>query len=597
MLSIQRLNLTNFRSWEKVTIDFKPGITVINGRNGSGKTSLRMGLQYGLTGNIEKLTAKDIIREGTNNFKVEVETSIGKIIRSKGKNSFVDKEGAKRSIRDLSVLNTLRKIAPFIFLTPETSQFIDLTEAKRKELLSSLIEEIKIFKHDCYAKAREIKAHIDEKIVYLDSKIEVLSVQKMEVEDNLQSTTALLEKETEKLKKAEALKKVGRPMTEKEYYKTKKRIASLKAKCKELENKLRATELKEKSITSKLESITSYTVEIELEKNKIAGFEASIRDKENLLSGAYAKCPNCLEELVCANCSEKIVADKALLNKTKKEIVSLNGLLKASRKKVENLEKVWRKEKAKASKLDKVLNSLRETRDSLEEKLKTLQISIPELETAVEEYEKWQRAVEYLEKFSNKSLVKSLREKVKVLKKKDKKLKTELERIKRQRRILHNLSKDFNLLTSIYSTSLPELYYREFLQKFSKCVNMFANYLGGMSIIFQDIGDKLLTFIDGREYRKASTGEKQRAKIATTLGFSVLYTHADTIVFDEVFDLGLDEDGISALCVILQSVLKNIFSKIIIITHNKRLLEELQYDNLFLIEKDENSKTSTLITP
>ncbi|MDY6765256.1 MAG: AAA family ATPase, partial [Halobacteria archaeon] len=39
-MKFESLDLTNFRCYEDAHLDFTPGVTVIQGRNGSGKTSL-----------------------------------------------------------------------------------------------------------------------------------------------------------------------------------------------------------------------------------------------------------------------------------------------------------------------------------------------------------------------------------------------------------------------------------------------------------------------------------------------------------------------------------------------------------------------------
>ena len=47
---VTRLRLRDFRSYERTDVEFGPGLTVIHGRNGAGKTNLLEALYFGCTG-------------------------------------------------------------------------------------------------------------------------------------------------------------------------------------------------------------------------------------------------------------------------------------------------------------------------------------------------------------------------------------------------------------------------------------------------------------------------------------------------------------------------------------------------------------------
>ena len=49
---IKSVNLSNIRSHTSSHVEFKPGINVIIGNTGSGKSSILMGIEYALFGKI-----------------------------------------------------------------------------------------------------------------------------------------------------------------------------------------------------------------------------------------------------------------------------------------------------------------------------------------------------------------------------------------------------------------------------------------------------------------------------------------------------------------------------------------------------------------
>ena len=69
---IERLELRNWRAFDHVTIDFQPGTTFLVAPNGVGKTSLLLGLTWGLFGDHSKVNASSCVRVGHNNAEVAV---------------------------------------------------------------------------------------------------------------------------------------------------------------------------------------------------------------------------------------------------------------------------------------------------------------------------------------------------------------------------------------------------------------------------------------------------------------------------------------------------------------------------------------------
>src|SRR3954463_11564518 len=73
---VTRLRLRDFRSYATAEIALGPGLTVVHGRNGAGKTNLLEGLYFGLTSRSCRTTnEREVVRFGESAARVEVEVS------------------------------------------------------------------------------------------------------------------------------------------------------------------------------------------------------------------------------------------------------------------------------------------------------------------------------------------------------------------------------------------------------------------------------------------------------------------------------------------------------------------------------------------
>lgn len=73
-MQLKRLKLTSFRNYSSAEVDFQPGITLILGGNGAGKTSLLEAAQYSVCGRSFR-TSRDgeLVRMGEGWFRIEAE--------------------------------------------------------------------------------------------------------------------------------------------------------------------------------------------------------------------------------------------------------------------------------------------------------------------------------------------------------------------------------------------------------------------------------------------------------------------------------------------------------------------------------------------
>src|SRR5215210_7109617 len=72
---VAQLRLRDFRGYASAEVALGPGLTVVHGRNGAGKTNLLEGLYFGLTARSCRTTnEREVVRFGESAARVEVET-------------------------------------------------------------------------------------------------------------------------------------------------------------------------------------------------------------------------------------------------------------------------------------------------------------------------------------------------------------------------------------------------------------------------------------------------------------------------------------------------------------------------------------------
>src|SRR4051794_41459347 len=73
-MRVTRLRLRDFRSYAAAELALGPGLTVVHGRNGAGKTNLLEGLYFGLTGrSCRTSNEREVVRMGARVARVELE--------------------------------------------------------------------------------------------------------------------------------------------------------------------------------------------------------------------------------------------------------------------------------------------------------------------------------------------------------------------------------------------------------------------------------------------------------------------------------------------------------------------------------------------
>ena len=80
MSTVLRLRLRDFRTYASQEVALGPGLTVVHGRNGAGKTNLLEGLYFGCTGrSCRTSNEREVVRFDAQAARVEVDTDEAKL--------------------------------------------------------------------------------------------------------------------------------------------------------------------------------------------------------------------------------------------------------------------------------------------------------------------------------------------------------------------------------------------------------------------------------------------------------------------------------------------------------------------------------------
>lgn len=130
---IKKLNLRNFRNYEKQEIEFQPGLNIIIGNNAQGKTNLLESLVIlSLTKSYRILNDQDLIRNGKEHSEIscyfmdEKEKRIDVVIHQNGKTLMINKNICKKSSEFIGLLNVV------LFSPDDLSLFNDSPRTRRK---------------------------------------------------------------------------------------------------------------------------------------------------------------------------------------------------------------------------------------------------------------------------------------------------------------------------------------------------------------------------------------------------------------------------------------------------------------------------------
>lgn len=136
---ISRLALDSFRSWSHVVVDFEPGVTVLVGRNGIGKTNIVEAIEFLASGASHRASAsKYLVQRGAT--KATVRANVAHDATSRTLELTIPSRGAVRSRVDSAQAGYFRDIAGMVtavVFSPRDQQIVAGDPAQRRAFLDS----------------------------------------------------------------------------------------------------------------------------------------------------------------------------------------------------------------------------------------------------------------------------------------------------------------------------------------------------------------------------------------------------------------------------------------------------------------------------
>ncbi len=136
---ISRLALDHFRSWEHCLLDFTPGVTILQGANGLGKTNIVEAIEFLATGSshrasssaplVERGFDRATIRANVNGETAGHVTTYEATIRAKGANRARVNGGPSLYLRD--IIGDI----PLVAFTPDDQRLVSADPSERRRFL------------------------------------------------------------------------------------------------------------------------------------------------------------------------------------------------------------------------------------------------------------------------------------------------------------------------------------------------------------------------------------------------------------------------------------------------------------------------------
>ena len=137
---VSRLALDHFRSWDHCLLDLAPGVTILQGANGLGKTNIVEALEVLATGSSHRATSslplvqrghtQATIRANVSDEPDEPPTTIEATIRAKGANRARINGGSSRYMRDIAGM------IPLVAFTPDDQRLVAGDPGARRQFMN-----------------------------------------------------------------------------------------------------------------------------------------------------------------------------------------------------------------------------------------------------------------------------------------------------------------------------------------------------------------------------------------------------------------------------------------------------------------------------
>jgi len=549
------------------------GLCLINGDNGSGKSSILMALEYLLTDTTSSgISVDELVRRGEKGFELECSVTLSdgreiiiskKRIRDKSKTklivdgvdrSFSNKRDTQKEIFNLLGISKESLLYSSIF-TQSSPSFVDAPDSGRKEIL---YEFLGLGRYEGYCQLAKLFAEECDREIR-DYSIEISHIRS-------------------------------------EINKTREEIETYKAKSEGFE-KEKKKELKE--LKNKLAGLTrietdEYDVKLKELRKKLSAF-----DKDEIMT----KIDKVEDEIRATK--DMIIETELRIEEAEKKLEKVkNNMCPILGRKCEILEEEWKDEVVMAKneilELENKLTGLKDKEEKLTKKLIRLENEvdkIEQIENKIEEIEDEKYRIEA----KNEGSVKL----AKLIKNSIRKVKNSHnfydELIEKKKKVITKLTKDVTEKENSIKHLQEQLqYYNFWIKGFGKqgIPNLEIERILGLiedktNEYLSEMTGKMRARIESQSVLKTgasrekisydiiignnrvpvntlSGGEKQRIKVADTLTFSDILRKFDFLILDEVLDLSLDSKGALDVLQILRKKAEDIGS-IYVMSHKTEL--------------------------
>jgi len=549
------------------------GLCLINGDNGSGKSSILMALEYLLTDATSNgVSADELVRRGEKGFELECSVTLSdgreiviskSRIRDKSKTtlivdgvdrSFSNKRDTQREIFNLLGISRKSLLYSSIF-TQFSSSFVDAPDSSRKEIL---YEFLGLDRYEGYCQLAKLLAEECEKKV-----------------GNCSVEISYIREEIDKIKEEIEEYKVKSERFEEDRDRELKELKSRLAGLSRIETKEYDSKIEE--LRKKLSAFNKDEIEARIDK-----IEDEIRiTKDRIIETRLKK-----EE-----------AEKRLKRVR-------NNICPILNRKCEILEEEWKDEVVKAeemvSRLEKELVGLKGYEDKLTKLLVKLEAKIDEaeqIEDEIESIEEEKRRVE-VKNEENVRLAKMIKNSIRKIKnscniydelieKKKKTVKKLKKDIAEKKNILEELQEQLQYynfwVKGFGKQGIPNLEIERILGLIESRTNEYLSKMAGSTRVRiesqsvlksgaarEKISYDIMNGINRVPVNTLSGGEKQRVKVADVLAFSDILRKFNFLILDEVLDLSLDSKGALDVLQVLRKKAEDVGS-IYVMSHKTEL--------------------------
>lgn len=587
-LIVDSVSMMGFRSWASGLFEFQPGVTLVVGGNGSGKSTIGMAVQYAINGKLSKLNKDDLKQRGaTAPMKVKVScTRDGdKLSVERGQKLFVRQNNEAVSVRESSFMAELQRSIDYSFLSQNMASFVDMPEYKRRELLDSLIPEVTLTRSIAAPYLKNISKKYYERRYNFENNIQYAQNAITDMDNSIRSAEVAYAKTHQRQQEILALQQQELPFTEEEYQ-------DKLAKLKELQKQLNEFRLYQRNLSQWITNTYNTNKDIDrhsellqfyhTEQQKLELREASLQERKK--QKPEISCPSCKAGLVCANCGNKIIDLEAS--------GAIDEMIAENQKSLEKIKAEYQKILAVALPEKVSVEQLQQEEANMNKAandMVALEATIAKLTLETDGYAVKAKNIEVARQIVlDENALASLQTHISELQERKKLLQEQLNRKEQTFQVMLKTEENLNKSVDILYSVLPIMYFDQFLRRLTYACNYLLESVLNMKIEMSASADGISIFVGKNKLSQLSSGELQRVRVAVTLAFSLLAVRTDTLFLDELFDTALDTNGMEALAALLRGPIMKFYDKIVVITHNTELMAALNPDRTIRIFKDKN---------